>query len=163
MKLSAVLFVMGILVACAQTSPAPDVSMRTGEGRKSNCISGSGIRGHVVLDQTNVIVSGTLRSSYHLVLQRRAWGLRTATPIALDSPTNRICAGFGELIYRGNNNELEKIRIKQIAELTSEEHYEMLVRWGLRDPEIKVNPEPKEVEGAEVEELGATVPDSQIN
>lgn len=154
--------VSGVLAACAGSSEAPDGQAEADDRRGGSCIS-ERIRRYTVLDEANVIALGTLRRSYHVVLQRRAWGLKSSTPMKLDSSTNRVCAGFGELVYVGNNREPERIRIRQITELNNEEYEDLLIRWGLLEPEIKTTPEPKEVEGAEIEELGSAEDDSSGN
>lgn len=159
MKQLIVLLVSGVLAACAGSSEAPDGQAEADDHRGGRCIS-ERIRGYTVLDEVNVIALGTLRRSYHVVLQRRAWGLRSSTPMKLDSSTNRVCAGFGELVYVGNNREPERIRIRQITELNNEEYEDLLIRWGLLEPEIESKPEPKDVDGAEIEELDPEIEDS---
>lgn len=47
----------------------------------------------------------------------------------------------------------EKIRIAAIRELTPEEHEDLLVRFGKKEPAVERTPPPKPVESAEVEEL----------
>jgi len=159
MKQLIVILVSGFLVACAGSSEAPDGPAEADDRRGGSCIS-ERIRSFTVLDEVNVIALGTLRRSYHVVLQRRAWGLRSSTPMKLDSSTNRVCAGFGELVYVGNNSETERIRIRQITELNNEEYEDLLIQWGLLEPRIEAKPETKEVEGAEIEELEPVDDDS---
>ena len=162
MKQLTVLLFSSVLAACAGSSPAPDADAQAeADVRPSRgCISEKRIRGYRVLDETNLIVSGTIRRHYHVVLQRRAWGLRSSTPIKLDSPTRSVCAGFGELVYIGSNNEPARIRIRGITELNNDQYEDLLIEWGLLEPEIETRPEPKEVEGAEIEELGSSDGDS---
>jgi hypothetical protein len=45
------------------------------------------------------------------------------------------------------------IRIASIRELGPEEHELLLIQYGKKEPEIKQAPVPREVKGAEVEEL----------
>ena len=153
MKQLIIFLVSGFLVACAGSSEAPDGQFEAIDGRGKSCISETRIRGFRVLDETNLIISGTIRRHYHVVLQRRAWGLKSSTPITLDSPTRSVCAGIGELLYVGNSRKLERIRIRQITELNNEEYEDLLVRWGLMKPRIETKPEHKEVEDAEIEEI----------
>ncbi|MGI9272729.1 MAG: DUF6491 family protein [Woeseiaceae bacterium] len=154
MKKLFVFLVSGLLVACAGSTGAPDGQPEANDGRGGeSCISETRIRGFRVLDEVNLVISETLRRHYHVVLQRRAWGLRSSTPITLDSPTKSVCAGVGELVYVGNTKKLERIRIRQITELNNEEYEDLLIRWGLLEPEVETKPEPKEVEGADTEEL----------
>jgi hypothetical protein len=47
----------------------------------------------------------------------------------------------------------ESIRIASIRELSPEEHEHLLIQFGKKEPEIEQTPAPREVKGAEVEEL----------
>jgi hypothetical protein len=147
-KHSVIMLISSGLLACA--GPVSD----TDEGNSSrlDCIYQSSIRGYTVLDEANLIVEGSGRRSYHVGLQRRAYGLKSSWSIAFSSPTNRICARFSELIYEGNF-EKESIRISSIRELTAEDEEDLLIQYGKKEPEIKQTPAPAEVPGAEVEEL----------
>jgi len=153
MKQLIIFLVSGFLVACAGSSEAPDGQFEAIDGRGKSCISETRIRGFRVLDETNLIISGTIRRHYHVVLQRRAWGLKSSTPITFDSPTKSVCAGTGELLFVGNSQRPERIRIRRITELNSEEYENLLVMWGKMQPKTDTKPEPEEVEGAEIEEI----------
>lgn len=136
------------LVACAgtQTVDGDDDSPR------SDCIYQPSIRGYTVLDESNLIVTASGRHRYHMVLQRRAHGLRSSWGIAFKSPTSRICPAFSEVIFDGHFDG-EAIRIAAIREIGPEEEEHLLIRYGKKKPEIEQTPVPREVEGAEVEEL----------
>jgi hypothetical protein len=110
------------------------------------------IRDYYVLDDANLIVTGGVRRKYHVSLFRRAFGLRSTWRIGFDTPTGRVCPGFSDLIL-DDGMGVERIKVRSIRLLTPEEHEELLVRFGKKEPEIKQTPEPVEVEGAEVEEL----------
>ncbi len=74
--------------------------------------------------------------------------------IAFDSPSGRICSGFSEVVYGDSfGNRAEAVRIKYIRLLLPEEEEDLLIQFGLKEPEIKQTPVPREVEGADVEEL----------
>jgi hypothetical protein len=47
----------------------------------------------------------------------------------------------------------ESIRIESIRELAPEDHEYLLIQFGKKEPEIEQTPVPREVKGAEVEEL----------
>ena len=47
----------------------------------------------------------------------------------------------------------ESISIRSIRELSADEHEDLLIRYGKKEPEIEHTPAPREVKGAEVEEL----------
>ena len=98
------------------------------------------------------LIQASNKRAYHVVLFRRAYGLDSSWGIAFNSPTSRICEGFSEIIFRGHMNG-ESIRISSIRALTPEEEDDLMIRFGKKEPEIKQTPVPREVEGAEVEEL----------
>jgi hypothetical protein len=140
------------LFACAGAASDPDSS-------RPDCIYQSSIRGYTVLDEANLIVEGSSRRSYHVRLQRRAFGLNSSWSIAFRSPTGRICASFSELIFKGDF-EREAIRIASIKELTKDEEEFLLIQYGKKKPEIEHTPAPAELPGAEVEELDPDANDS---
>ena len=78
--------------------------------------------------------------------------------IAFDSPTGSICGAFGEIIFRGHFDG-EKIRIASIRQISEEEEEDLLIRFGKKKPEIEQTPAPRDVEGAEVEELDSAASD----
>jgi len=47
----------------------------------------------------------------------------------------------------------ESIHIASIRELTPEDHEDLLIQFGKKEPEFEQTPAPREVKGAEVEEL----------
>jgi hypothetical protein len=141
-------FSLSALVACAGTSETDSEDTV----RRGDCIRQSSIRGYMVLDERNLIVTASARRSYHVTLQRRAHGLRDSWRIAFKSPAGRVCASFSEIVFEGHFDG-ESIRISSIRELTPEEEEDLLIRFGKKEPEIKHTPAPQEVEGADVEEL----------
>ena len=143
-----ILFTLSALTACAGTPNDPD----DGVSRRGDCILQSSIRGYRVLDEQNLIVNASGRRNYHVTLQRRAFGLRSSWAIAFDSPTGRICDSFSEVVFNDDIG-LGRIRIAMIRELTPEEEEGLLIQFGIKEPEIERTPAPREVEGADVEEL----------
>ena len=142
------------LVACASTQGESGTAADPGQSRSNDCIHEPSIRGYTVLDEQNLIVEASGRRQYHVVLARRAYGLRSSHFIEFDSTTSRVCAGFDGIRYdddmRGN---FGAIRIASIQELTPEEEEYLLIRFGKKEPEIEQTPAPQDVKGAEVEEL----------
>ena len=120
--------------------------------RRSDCIHEPSIRGYRVLDEQNLIVEAAGRRNYHVVLARRAFGLRSSWGIAFYSSTSRICEGFSDVVFEGQFDG-ESIRIKSIRELSPEELEAILIDFGKIEPEIKSTPVPQDVKGADVEEL----------
>ena len=74
--------------------------------------------------------------------------------IAFNSPSGRVCSSFSEVVFGDSfGNRAEAVRIKHIRLLLPEEEEDLLIQFGLKEPEIKQTPVPREVEGADVEEL----------
>ena len=121
--------------------------------RRGDCIHEPSIRGYKVLDEQNLIVEAGRKRSYHVTLFRRAVGLDSAWGIVFDTPNSRVCESFSEIHFRGPFEERETVRIRSIRALTPEEEEHLLIRYGLKEPEIEQTPTPQEVEGADVEEL----------
>jgi hypothetical protein len=111
-----------------------------------------GVRDYSVLDDTNLVVTGSVSRKYHVTLYRSAFDLRSTWRIGFRSPTGQICPGFSDLIV-ADGMRTERIKIRSIRELTSEEYEELLVQFGKKQPEQTQASEPEDVEGAEVEEL----------
>ena len=135
-------------LGCASAPQGDDGAQR----RADDCIHQPSIRGYKVLDEQNLIVEGAGGRAYHVVLNRRAFGLRTTWQIAFDAPTSRVCERFSSVVYRGDMGR-ETIRIDSIRLLAAEEEEDLLIAFGKKEPEIEITPEPREVEGADVEEL----------
>jgi hypothetical protein len=153
-----IVFSLSALVACAATDTETDEP----DSLRSDCIYQPSIRGYSVLDESNLIVSASGRRQYHVVLQRRAHGLRSSWSIAFKSPTGRICAAFSEVVFKGHFDG-ESIRIATIRELSPEEEEDLLIRYGKKEPEIEQTPVPQEVQGADVEELDPVVDDETLD
>ena len=141
-----------LLLSCASTQEGSDSEDSEDIARRSDCIFQSSIRGYSVLDESNLIVEASGRRNYHVVLRRRAHGLNSSWSIWFDSPTGRICSSFSEVSFDGNRSD-DSVRIESIRELSPEEHEYLLIQFGKKEPEIEQTPAPREVKGAEVEEL----------
>ena len=154
LKQLVIAFISCVLVACAGTAGQGEAASEEGSSRVNDCIHKPSIRGYTVLDEQNLIVEAARRRNYHVVLQRRAYGLRNSHYIEFESTTNRVCSRFDGIKFDdGMSSNFGAIRIESIRELTEEEEEHLLIRFGKKEPEIKQTPAPQEVEGAEVEEL----------
>ncbi len=146
-----------ILLACAGTAKTPDEVLLAEESGPVDCISRGTIRDYTVLDDANLVVTAGAQRKYHIQLQRRALGLRSAWQIGFTSSTSRICSRFSEVVYNADMGfsgpDPEKIRIQSIRRLTPEEADTLLIRSGKKEPEIEHTPAHEPVESAEVEEL----------
>ena len=141
-----------VLVACAATGEPRDQADYDAAPRGRDCISQSSIRDYQVLDESNLIVTAGGKRKYHVVLSRRAFGLRSTWRIGFKSPTGRICTSSGEVVF-DDGFRTESIRLRSIRELGKGELDELLVRFGKKKPDFEQAPAAEEVEGAEVEEL----------
>ena len=142
------------LVACAGSPERDDGDLGDVAERSRDCIHEPSIRGYTVLDEQNLIVEAGGSRQYHMVLSRRAQGLRHSRGIWFKTTTSRVCPGFDSLEYEGSimgNNRIESIR-----ELTELEEEHLLIQFGKKEPEIEHTPAPRDVEGADVEELDET-------
>lgn len=146
------------LVACASHESTEDGDDYNDPARRTDCIFKSTIRGYEVLDESNLIVTAGASRKYHLVLSRRAYGLKSTWGIAFDSTTGSVCAGFDEVVFDGHFDN-ESIRIANIKQVSDDEYEDLLIRFGKKQPEIERTPPPADVEGAEVEELDPAADD----
>jgi hypothetical protein len=151
MKQLVILLLLSALSACAGTEEAPEGD----DGRRSDCIQQASIRGYKVLDEQNLIVDASARKKYHVTLSRRAFGLRSSWGIGFtdSSSAGRICSRFSEIVYSDGMTHKSRERIASIRQLTPEEEEDLLIRFGLKEPEVKRVPVPQEVKGADIEEL----------
>ena len=142
------------IIACAGTSEPTDSAATQRTDSRRDCIPEPSIRGYTVLDEQNLIVDPSGRRQYHLILRRRAYGLQNSLGIAFDSPTSRICSGFSDVVFSGSfGGRAEAVGILEVRLLGPDEEEDLLIRFGKKEPEIRQTPVPREVEGAEVEEL----------
>jgi hypothetical protein len=89
-----------------------------------------------------------------VVLRRRAYGLQNSLGVAFNSPTSRICSGVSDVVFSDSfGGRTEAVGILDVRLLSPEDEEDLLIRFGKKEPEIKQTPVPREVEGAEVEEL----------
>jgi hypothetical protein len=152
-----------ILLACVGPDTGPDTSESKASGGRTDCIFSSSIRGYSVLNESNLVIEGSGRKKYHVLLHRPARGIRSTWGIGFDSQGSWVCAGFSEVLFKGHMDS-ESIRIASIRELSPEDHESLLIQFGKKKPEIEQTPVPREVKGAEVEELDtAAVDDSSGN
>ncbi len=147
-----IVFCSCYLLSCAATNEDAKESEEGWETRGGDCISQMSIRDYQVLDESNLIVTGSARRKYHVVLSRRAFGLRSSWRVAFQSSTGQICSAFSDVIV-DDGMGVDKIRIRSVRQLTPDEHDDLLVRFGKKEPDVEQAPEPVPIEGAEVEEL----------
>ena len=147
-----ILFSSCYLIACASTDEGNSEATAGGNSNRSDCISQSSIRDYRVLDDTNLIVTERGSRKYHVELGRRAHGLQASRGVGFDSQSSRICGRFDELVFDGSFG-MENVPIASIRRLTPEQEEDLLIRFGIIEPEYEQPRRPEELEGAEVEEL----------
>ena len=147
-----IVFSSSVLFACASSENSATTASTSEVSGRSDCISQSSIRDYRVLDDANLIVTEGVSRTYHVELLRRAHGLRSSRAIGFDSATGRICGRFDDLLYEGSLG-LERVPITSIRRVSPEQEEELLIRFGIKEPEYEQPRRPNEVEGAEVEEL----------
>ena len=147
-----ILLSSSILFACASSESSTSTASSSEVSGRSDCISQSSIRDYKVLDDANLIVTEGVSRTYHVELMRRAHGLRFSQAIGFDSTTGRICGRFDELLYDSSLG-MDRVPITSVRRLSPEQEEELLIRFGIKEPEQEQTRRPNEVEGAEVEEL----------
>ena len=140
------------LVACAASKNGSTSAEFEGSQSGSDCIFKGTIRDYRVLNDSNLLVSGSGTRSYHIGLTRPARDLSTTWQIAFKPQDSRICPGFSDIVVNGSFGP-EYVRIRSIRRLVPEEHEDLLIRYGKKKPEVEQTLEPEEMQGAEVEEL----------
>lgn len=152
MKHKFIVFISCIFCACGGAPETPAGDPPEALGGRSDCISARTIRDYRVLDDANLVVTAQANRKYHVVLSRRAVGLRSSWKIGFRSTTGQICGRFDDILVDDGFGP-ERIRIAAIRQLTAEEHEELLVRFGKKEPTVEQAPATPEIESAEVEEL----------
>ncbi|MDJ0794404.1 MAG: DUF6491 family protein [Woeseiaceae bacterium] len=157
MKLKHIVIALSLsaLAGCAGTAEQSDDATSEDRDWRDDCIYQPSVRGYRVLDAQNLLVDAAGRRTYHVVLRRKAYELRSSMGIAFKSTSSRVCEDFSEIVFRDNMFErsFESIRIRTIRLLTPEEEEHLLIQFGKKEPEIEQTPAPEDVKGAEVEEL----------
>ena len=143
----------GSLLACAAPGePSADASFAE-EQVVRDCISQSSIRDYQVLDESNLIITEGVKRKYHVVLTRRAFGLRSTWRIGFHSMSGRVCANSADLIFNDGLTGPESVRVRSIRQLSPEDLDDLLIRFGKKEPDVEQAPAQEEIKGAEVEEL----------
>lgn len=157
MKRYIFLFVIVFFSGCTLTPSQQEE--RTGpllEGlsaRGMDCISIRTIRDYTPLDESNLIIWAASRP-YLVRIFSRTSELRTSFQLTYLSRDDQLCPyGGDELAFGFGGPGLDSYHIDSIQRLTKEQAKELQDRFS-KDPKKQKAPEPKEVEGAEVEELG---------
>ncbi len=143
------------LVACASSGDSYESAGDPVHSRSNDCFLQSSIRNYQVLDDSNLIVTGSGKRTYHIQLANRAFGLRSSWSIGFRSRTGLICStGSSLVVSEGFGSQEYSTRLRSVRQITPDELDDLLVRFGKKEPEEQQAPAEEEVTGAEVEELG---------
>jgi len=146
-------FISCALAACASTREDGGKVDREVASRGTDCILIRTIRDYSPLDDRNLLIWGPARTAYHVTLFRPAFELRSSFQMSFSSRDDQLCPYGGDQVVFGSFTP-DSIGIQSISRLSAEQADELLIRYGRKEPEQQTAPEPAEVKGAEVEELG---------
>ena len=141
-----------LLSSCASVEEQNDLG-RDIEYAGSDCISIRTIRDYTPLDDRSLIVEGLGKRSYFVTLQMSSFDLRSSHQMRFLSRDEYLCPYGGDSIVFGTFSD-HGVGIRSISKVTEEQAEDLLIRYGKKDPGEEQNLEPKEIEGAKVDELG---------
>lgn len=148
-----VLGTLSALAGCAGTPEEETTAAGDVDYRGSDCILISTIRDYRTLDDRNLLIYGPADRAYFVTLFRPSFELRSSFQMGFSSRDNRLCPYGGDAIVVGGLTP-EEVGIQSISRVSEEQEEQLLVRYGKKEPSRTPAPEPENVEGAEVEELG---------
>lgn len=125
--------------------------------RGSDCILIRTIRDYTPLDDRHLLIWGAAKRGYFVSLTRPAFGMRSSFRLGFSSRDDQLCPYGGDAVVLGEMPH-EQVRVRSISRVDEEQAEELLIRFGKREPTGDRTPEPANVEGAEVEELGRDGP-----
>lgn len=141
-----------LLSSCASVEEQNDLGTDI-DYSGSDCISIRTIRDYTALDDRSLIMEGMGQRKYFVTLQMSSFDLRSSHQMRTVSRDEWLCPYGGDSIIFGTFSD-QGVGIRSISKVTEEQAEELLIRYGKKDPGEEQNPVPKEIEGAEVEELG---------
>jgi hypothetical protein len=119
----------------------------------SDCIWIRSIRDYTPLDSRTLLIWGGSARPYFVRMSTSSREMDTGIGIAVHSRDDRLCPYGGDgLIF--STFDPRPVTILSITRITKEQAEDILVRYGKRETDEPQTPAPKEVDGAEVEELG---------
>lgn len=119
----------------------------------SDCIWIRSIRDYSPLDSQSLLIWGGANRPYFVRLITPARDMRMSYEMVVDSRDDRLCPYGGDGLIFGSFDPLPA-KVRSIDRITKDQANELLVRYGKRDADEQRTPEPKEVEGPDVQELG---------
>jgi hypothetical protein len=148
-----ILVTLSITAGCAGTREGEPVARGDMDYRGSDCILIRTIRDYRELDDRNLLIYGPADRAYYVTLFRPSFELRSSFQMGFSSRDGQLCPFGGDAVVVGSMHR-EEIGIESITRVTEEQEEQLLVRYGKKEPAGQQAPAPKDVKGAEVEELG---------
>jgi hypothetical protein len=143
-----------IMIGCASSPERETVAQGDIDYNGSDCISIRTVRDYRTLDDRNLLIYGPGDRAYYVTLFRPSFELRSSFQMGFESRDGYLCPYGGDAIVVGGLRP-EEIGVRSISRVSEEQEQQLLVRYGKKDPAAgQQAPAPKEVQGAEVEELG---------
>jgi hypothetical protein len=141
------------LAACAGSGQAETDRRADTEYRGSDCILIATIRDYTPLDDRNLLIWGPAKRAYYVTLLHPAFELRSSFRMGFSSRDDQLCPYGGDGIVTGSLSR-DTVAIRAISRVSEEQADQLLIRYGRKEPAEQQAPAPKDVKGAEVEELG---------
>jgi hypothetical protein len=141
-----------LVASCASTGGQAPSAAGDIDYHGSDCIFIRTIRDYSELDDQNLLIWGPGKRAYYVTLFRPSFELRSSFQLGFDSRDDQLCPFGGDQVVVGGLNR-EAIGIQSISEVSEEQAEQLLIRYGRKEPAEQQAPPPKEVKGAEVEEL----------
>ncbi len=130
-----------------ETRVDPDVDFNG-----SDCIWIRSIRDYTPLDDQSLLIWSGPRRPYYVRLFRSTRDMRSAFNIRVESRDDRLCPYGGDGLLFGSFERFP-VGIRSISRISIDQADELLIRHGKKETEEPQTPAPRDVGGAEVEEL----------
>lgn len=154
LKHTVMLATLCFTVSCASSGGTEKAAERDIDYHGSDCILIRTIRDYSLLDDRNLLIWGPAKRAYYVTLFRPSFELRSSFQLGFESRDDRLCPYGGDGIVAGGSLSHETIGIQSISRVSEEQAERLLIRYGRKEPAEQQAPPPKDVKGAEVEELG---------
>ena len=118
----------------------------------SDCIWVRSIRDYTPLDDRTLLIWGGANRPYYVRLVQSTREMGSAISMGVQSRDDSLCPYGGDALVFGNFDPYPA-RVRSVSRITTEQAEQLLVRYGKKDADEPQTPAPKEVKGAEVEEL----------
>ena len=144
---------LGALAGTARADSNADRPVRDLDLNDSDCIWIRTIRDYRPLDSRNLLIYGSAKTAYYVRLAHPTMDLRSSMRVGFRSRDNQLCPyGGDQLVFVGGLAD-NAVSIRAISRLSKDQEEELLVRYGRKEPDQQRIPAPREVKGAEIEEL----------